>query len=139
MKPHLFSRATSPVEHVHALDLQSLTAVEVSFFVAREDNKLLGVGALRDLGDSRAEIKSMHTASIARGRGVGRRMLLHIISTARDRSITWLGLETGSMIEFGPARNLYESVGFVECEPFDRYIRNTYSTCMSMRLDTVTP
>ena len=62
-------------------------------------------------------------------------MILHLISTARDRGITWLGLETGTMAEFAPARRQYESVGFASCEPFDRYTRNPYSTYVSMGLE----
>lgn len=61
-------------------------------------------------------------------------MLEHLVATARDQGVTWLGLETGSMDEFAPARSLYQSVGFSECEPFDQYTRNPFSTCMSMML-----
>jgi putative acetyltransferase len=136
LEAHLdFSRRTSPADHVHALNLNGLSVSAVSFFAAREDDELLGVGALRELGNGRAEIKSMHTSSAARGRGVGRSMLQHLINTARHRGVTWLGLETGSMDEFAPARSLYESAGFVECEPFDRYTRNAYSICMSISLN----
>lgn len=136
LEAHLaFSRATSPADHVHALDLDGLSECVVQFFAAREDGELLGIGALRELGGGRAEIKSMHTTSPARGRGVGRSLLEHLVTTASDRGITWLGLETGSMDEFAPARSLYRSAGFSECEPFDHYTRNPFSTCMSMTLD----
>lgn len=136
LEAHLaFSRATSPPDHVHALDLDGLSADVVRFFAAREHGELLGIGALRDLGEGRAEIKSMHTTRSARGRGVGRSMLGHLVTTARNTGVTWLGLETGSMDEFAPARSLYRSAGFIECEPFDKYTRNPFSTCMSMTLD----
>jgi len=129
-----FSRAASPADHVHALDLKELSTNNVSFFVARAGSELLGVGALRDLDGGRGEIKSMHTSTTARGRGVGRALLGHLISTARDREMTWLGLETGSMDEFAPARDLYQSSGFVPCEPFGSYTRNPFSMCMGMNL-----
>lgn len=129
-----FSRATSPPGHVHALDLEGLSEDVVRFFGARENGKLLGIGALRDLGGGRAEIKSMHTTSAARGRGVGRSMLEHLVTAASDRGVTWVGLETGSMDEFAAARSLYRSAGFSECEPFEQYSRNPFSTCMSMTL-----
>ena len=135
LETHLdFSRSTSPPEHVHALDLDGLAADDVRFFAAREHGELLGFGALRLLGEARAEIKSMHTSSAARGRGVARSMLNHLIATARNEGVTWLGLETGTMDEFGPARHLYQSAGFSECEPFGDYTRNPFSVCMSTPL-----
>ena len=136
LEAHLeFSRSTSPADHVHALDLDGLSDDVVRFFAAREDGELLGIGALRELGGGRAEIKSMHTTPAARGRGVGRSMLEHLIGFAGGQGIRWLGLETGSMDEFAPARSLYRSAGFTVCEPFEYYTRNPFSTCMSMTLD----
>lgn len=135
LEAHLeLMRATSPPDHIHALDLDGLMAAEISFFTARDDGLLLGVGALRGLGEGRAELKSMHTAQAARGRGVGRMMLDHLIATAQNKGVRWLGLETGTMAEFAPARRLYLAAGFIECEPFDQYTDNAYSTCMSMSL-----
>ncbi|MEO1057554.1 MAG: GNAT family N-acetyltransferase [Actinomycetota bacterium] len=135
LEAHLeFTRGASPPDHVHALDLDGLVHESVSFFAGREDGELLGVGALRELGHGRAEIKSMHTTKSARGRGVGRAMLEHLMRTARGRNISWLGLETGSMDEFAPARRLYRSAGFSDCEPFDRYTTNPFSVCMSTEL-----
>lgn len=127
-------RATSPPDHVHALDLDGLSSESVRFFAAREGDELLGIGALRTLGHGRAEIKSMHTTSAARGRGIGRAMVDHLIATAREQGMEWLGLETGTMAEFAPARRLYEASGFAACDPFDGYTQNGFSTCMSMSL-----
>ena len=127
-------RRISPPGHVHALDLDALTRAEVTFLTARSAGELLGVGALKQLDDARAEIKSMHTASIARGRGVGRLLADHIVDLARDRGVVWLGLETGTQPEFEAARSLYRTLGFATCPPFDAYTVNPYSTCMSLDL-----
>ena len=133
LEAHLASmRRISPPGHVHALDLAGLSAPDVTFLTARTDGLLLGVGALRDLGHGRAEIKSMHTARAARGRGVGRRLLDHLLRLADDRRISWVGLETGTQPEFAPAREMYASVGFETCEPFGDYTVNPFSTCMSL-------
>jgi len=135
LESHLdLMRATSPPEHVHALEVKALMTPDITFFTARRNSELLGVGALRDLGGDRAEIKSMHTAAAARGQGVARFLLEHIIEVARSRSCTWVGLETGTMAEFAAARRLYESFGFTECEPFDGYTTNQFSVCMSLDL-----
>ena len=127
-------RRISPPGHVHALDLNGLTVPEVTFLTARCDGELFGVGALKQLDDARGEIKSMHTAEIARGRGVGRRLAEHIVRLASERDMTWLGLETGTQPEFEAARSLYRTLGFVPCPPFDDYTANPYSTCMSLDL-----
>ena len=127
-------RRISPPGHVHALDLDGLTLPEVTFLTARSDGELLGVGALKQLDEARAEIKSMHTASLARGRGVGRLLADHIVGLARGRGVVWLGLETGTQPEFEAARSLYRTFGFTTCEPFGSYTVNPYSTCMSLDL-----
>jgi putative acetyltransferase len=58
-----FAHATSPPEDVHALDLTGLLSPEISFFAARRDGQLVGIGALKELDATHAELKSMHTAS----------------------------------------------------------------------------
>ncbi|MEO1275136.1 MAG: GNAT family N-acetyltransferase [Pseudomonadota bacterium] len=69
------------------------------------------MGALRDLsalGAAEAgEIKSMHTAAEARGRGIGAALLSHILSEARARGYTALYLETGSNEGYAAARALH--------------------------------
>jgi putative acetyltransferase len=130
-----FSRETSPAAHVHALDIDRLLDPAVTFFTARRESVLLGMGAIRELDRNRAELKSMHTQRSARGEGVGRAMVQHLLSVATDRHYTWLGLETGTMDAFAPARSLYLSAGFIVCEPFGDYTDNPHSTCMSMLLN----
>jgi putative acetyltransferase len=136
LEAHLaLMRRISPPGHVHALDLGDLCVPEVTFLAARAEGELLGVGALKALGSCRAEIKSMHTARAARGRGVGRRLVERILVVAGEREICWLGLETGTQPEFEPARALYASFGFEVCEPFGGYTVNPFSTCMSLDLN----
>jgi putative acetyltransferase len=106
----------------------------VSFFSIRENGLLLGVGALKALDAENAEIKSMHTAEAARGRGVGRAMLDHLLGLARARGCKRVSLETGTMAAFAPARALYISAGFDVCEPFAGYWDSPYSVCMTLHL-----
>lgn len=135
LQAHLdFAASTSPAEHVHALDLAGLMAPGMTFCTARRGRELLGVGAVRDLGEGQAEIKSMHTASSARGQGVARLMLEHLVALARSNGQNWVGLETGTMDEFAAARSLYETFGFARCDPFDDYTDNKFSLCMSLQL-----
>jgi putative acetyltransferase len=129
-----FAREHSPPEDVHALDAAELLVDDVSFFSIRADGELLGVGALKQLDRDHAELKSMHTAVSARGRGVGRAMLDHLLAVARARGCTRVSLETGTMAAFAAARSLYESAGFAVCAPFAGYPASANSVCMTLSL-----
>ena len=126
--------AQSPRESCHAFDVSALQQPEVSFWAAWGGDTLLGVGALVDLGGGHGEVKSMHTAKAARGRGVGSAMVRHIIEAARARGFERLSLETGSMDYFASARALYARHGFVECGPFEGYVPDPNSVFMTLDL-----
>ncbi len=129
-----FAQATSPPEHVHALKPDGLLEPGLTLYGARRDGELLGVGALRGIDADHAEIKSMHTTRVARGQGVGRVVVDHLLDVARQEGYTRVSLETGTMDEFAPARALYKAVGFETCPPFENYTDNPYSTCMTIEL-----
>ncbi len=127
-------RATSPAESVHALPVDGLRADGVMFWSARAGDVLVGCGALKDLGGGHAEIKSMRTAASARGRGVGHRLLRHLLDEARRHGCTRVSLETGTQDHFLPARRLYERHGFVSVGPFGDYTLDPSSTFYSREL-----
>ena len=129
-----FARAQTPPEDAHAMDVDGLLDPAVTFFGYRATGVLLAVGALKRLDREHAEIKSMHTAQAARGRGLGRMMLDHLIAVARERGYRRLSLETGSMTAFAPARTLYASAGFELCQPFADYRMSPNSTYMTLEL-----
>lgn len=126
--------AASPPEHAFALDSGGLLDPAITFFSFRADGGLLGVGALKELDREHAEIKSMHTAAAARGRGVGRAMLNHLLGVARARDYRRVSLETGTMAEFAPARTLYASAGFSACGPFGGYRPSEDNCFMTLAL-----
>jgi putative acetyltransferase len=136
LETHLaFARATSPPEHVHALDVDGLLDPTVTFFSARRDGVLVGVGAIKQLDDLHAELKSMHTTAAARGQGVGRAMVEHLLKVAVERGNRRVSIETGTTEAFDAARALYASAGFRPCAPFGQYTVNPYSVCMTIELD----
>ena len=136
LRRHLvFANTHSPPEDVHALDVDGLLDPAVAFYSFRRDGKLLGIGALKQLDRRHGELKSMHTAEAARGLGIARAILQHLLEVSRDRGLERVSLETGSMAAFIPARTLYESVGFTTCEPFGDYAPSANSTCMTLVLD----
>jgi putative acetyltransferase len=126
--------AVTPRGSAHALDLSRLRAPEITFWSAWEGESLVGVGALRRLSGDHGEVKSMHTAETARGRGVGRAVLRHIVAEARARGMTRLSLETGAFPYFAPARALYARHGFVECAPFGDYRPDPNSVFLTLAL-----
>ncbi|MDI1241760.1 MAG: GNAT family N-acetyltransferase [bacterium] len=124
----------SPPESVHALDLIKLKQPGITFWSIWNGDDLVGCGALKELDDKHAEIKSMRTDPKYRGQGAGRQMLLHILGESRQRSYTRLSLETGSMAAFEAARRLYASHGFSECGPFADYVLDPHSVFMTIEL-----
>jgi putative acetyltransferase len=128
------ARANTEPEEVYALDVDALAEPAVTFFSYREDGKLLGVAALKRLDDVHAEIKSMHTAAEARGKGVGRALLEHLLAVARASGYRRVSLETGAGPAFAAARSLYASAGFTPCPPFGGYAPSPNSACMTLTL-----
>ena len=114
-------RATSPPESKHALDLDGLRKPEITFWTVWENQQLIGCGAIKELDPRHGEIKSMRTSASHRGKGVATFVLQHILQVAKERGYQRVSLETGSMAFFEPARRLYRSHGFQDCEPFAGY------------------
>ena len=129
-----FAYTHTPVEHAHALDLHGLLDPAITFFSARSGGKLLAIGAIRQLEPTHGELKSMHTVQHARGRGIGRAMVFHLLAVARERGYERVSLETGTMDAFAAARALYAGAGFTECEPFGDYRPSDVSTFMTIAL-----
>jgi putative acetyltransferase len=119
----------------HALDVSGLRAPGVTFWAAWEDDAVVGVGALRRLSADHGEIKSMHTAEAARGQGIGRAMVDHLIGVAREAGYRRVSLETGAGPAFAPARRLYASASFAPCGPFADYGPSPNSAYMTLSLD----
>ncbi len=130
----VFASAVTPPGHVHALAVDALLDPAITFFSARRDGELLGVGAIRRLDASHGELKSMHVVEAARGQGVGRAMVDHLLAVASERGFTRVSLETGTYRAFAAARELYTAVGFRPCPPFAYYTDNIFSTCMTIEL-----
>lgn len=125
---------TAPAESRHALDLNALRAPGVHLWAAHDDGVLVGTVALASVGPGHEELKSMRADPIRRGRGIGRALLSFAVDDARTRGVRRLSLETGSMEFFAPARTLYRTAGFVECEPFGGYELDPNSVFMTLEL-----
>ena len=131
-------REISPPESIHALGLEGLRSLDITFWSAWQEgelhSELLGCGALKALDAETGEVKSMRTVVEHRGEGVGSRILEHILQEAERRGYTSLYLETGSQPEFAPARALYEGYGFEYRGPFADYTDDPNSVFMTKHL-----
>lgn len=134
-----FAQTQTPAEHSFALDLDGLLDPAITLFSFREHGRLLGIGAIKRLDPRHAEIKSMHTAEAARGRGIGRALLTHLLEVSRGRGFHRVSLETGTTAAFAPARALYESAGFMPCGPFADYRPSEHNFFMTKGLDAARP
>ena len=132
---HGWATSQTPPEDAHALDADSLADPSVTFISLRNGGRLLGIGAIKRLDAHHVELKSMHTVEGARGQGVGRAILDHLLGIAADLGARRVSLETGSMEAFAAARALYATARFTECEPFGDYRPSRNSSFMTLYLE----
>jgi len=127
--------AETPPESIHMMPADALAAPGIDFFVLRDDGQPLAMGALKRIDAGHGEIKSMHVLTEARGRGLSRRMLDHLLAEARRAGYRRLSLETGVEGIFAAARGLYLRAGFVECPPFADYRLDPNSVFMTLEMN----
>lgn len=130
-----FALDESPPDTCHFLDVAGLKTPDISFWSAREGETLLGVVALKALDDRSGEVKSMHVAQAARGKGAGQDLMAHLIDEARSRGYRTLWLETGNTEGFQSALRLYARLGFKECPPFGCYQETDFNVFMTLDLE----
>jgi GNAT superfamily N-acetyltransferase len=93
----------------------------VAFFIVYVDGAPAGCGCIKPdegIGGS-GELKRMYVRPRYRGQGLGRLMLDHLESFARQHGITILRLETG--VYQPEAMRLYERMGYRPIPPFPPY------------------
>ena len=113
--------ASSPPGSVYALDLVALRSPDITFVTAWQGEELLGFGAMKQLDAAHGELKSMRTAAAHLRKGVGAKILEHLLALARTRGYRRVSLETGSGAAFEPALALYRRYGFTSGSPFGDY------------------
>jgi DNA-binding MarR family transcriptional regulator/GNAT superfamily N-acetyltransferase len=87
------------------------------FFVAYLHGEAIGCGAVKHHAGAPAEIKRMWIAPVARGLGLGRRLLEHLEACALTGGARVARIETSAVL--AEALALYRSAGWVEVEPFN--------------------
>ncbi|WP_299431739.1 GNAT family N-acetyltransferase [uncultured Meiothermus sp.] len=74
----------------------------------------------------------MYVRTPFRGRGLGKRLLVHLSEYAAEQGIRLLRLETG--VAQTEAIGLYEREGFQRIPPFGPYSEDPLSICMEKQL-----
>ncbi|MFS2009986.1 GNAT family N-acetyltransferase [Azospirillum sp. CT11-132] len=121
-----------PADTCHLLDIDSLEAPDVRFFVARKDGVPVGCAALRVDPTGYGEVKRMYVDPAARGHRIGDRLLTRLEEQARDEGLTALLLESG--IHQHEALALYRKAGFADRGPYACYEDNGVSVFMEKPL-----
>ena len=114
-------KSVSPEGSTHVLDIDGLKNQSIKFWSLWEDTKLVGCGALKFLSKTHGEFKSIRVADKFKKKGYGKRIIIDLLSKSKALGIQEISVETGAGEFFLPARKLFKSCGFEECEPFAHY------------------
>lgn len=114
-------------QHGLAFDIDAMIASDIGdrakfyppsgrFYLLRDGDDWAGVGALKRLDATAAEIQRMYVRPPWRGTGAGRRLLERLLDDARALGCSEVRLE--SLKSLAPAHALYRSAGFVDVPPY---------------------
>ncbi len=124
----LYSRYPEPGALVFSLESADLRDGVGALLMAVLDGEPVGCGAFRVIDDvpGSAEIKRMYVTLAGRGKKIGSALLAEVERTAA-------GIDRFAL-EFGPrqpeAQAMFESAGYVVCEPWGPFIGKEFSICM---------
>ncbi|MEM7268703.1 MAG: GNAT family N-acetyltransferase [Pseudomonadota bacterium] len=128
---HALMESLFPAETNHFLSIDALCTPDIRFYVARDEGRIVGTGALA-VKDGYGELKSMFVDPEIRGKGAGEALVTELIVRAELERLPMLKLETGSLLH--AAHRLYERAGFTRCGPFGDYEDGEFSVFMEMAL-----
>ena len=100
------------------------------FYLVRHSDQHIGVGCLKRLTPTVAEIQRMYVQPSARGLGAGRLLVEQLLADARDMQFQSVRLE--SLRALTAAHMLYRSVGFQEIEPYTENSMKDYQSPEAM-------
>lgn len=125
----------TPRQFQFQMTVEQLAETGNTLFVARDENqRAVGMGALKEHPGGLGEVKRMYTLPELRGRRIGAALLDRIESLAREKGLTALLLDTGDAEGFEPAWRLYEKAGFVQRGPFLGYPDSGYNRYYEKKL-----
>ena len=104
-------------------DLKDIThfyqANRGNFWVAKNDNTVIGTIALLDIGNNQAALRKMFVAPLYRGKefGIAQKLLASLFSWTKEKDIAEIFL--GTTEKFLRAQKFYEKNGFIEVNKND--------------------
>jgi putative acetyltransferase len=128
----ILARYPNPEDNFFELSEDEVREGHGAFVIARRDGAAIGCGAVRRIDGATAEIKRMYVSKVARGAGLGRKILDVLESHARALGVVRLVLETGE--KQPEAIALYLRAGFLEIPYFGEYSDSKESVCYEKRL-----
>ncbi len=88
LKKHFIElRSVSPEGSTHVLDIPGLKVPSIKFWSLWNENDLVGCGALKFLDKQHGEFKSIRVADKFRGKGMGEKIISHLIREAKEIGI----------------------------------------------------
>ena len=125
----------SPLEFQFKMTVEQMAGSDTTLFVARdEDNKAVGMGALKVHSPVMGEVKRMFTDPAVRGKRIGSALLEAIVKLAREKGLDVLMLETGTGPGMAEAHRLYIRSGFAPRGPFLDYPDSEWSAFFELPL-----
>ena len=115
----------TPPEFVFHMTVEQMAEPATTVFIARDEGKAVGCGALKRHEDGIGEVKRMYTRPSHRGRRIGAEIVQRIEAAAREEGLTRLVLETGD--QHPAAWAVYERAGFTRCGPVLDYPDSKWS------------
>ena len=128
-------RAASPEGSAHVLDIPGLKDQSIKFWSLWCNKELFGCGALKFLDKHHGEFKSIRVHNNFRGKGIGIKIIHHLVDEAKKLKINKISIETGAGDFFIPARKLFNNCGFKPCPPFAHYKEDVNSLYLTKYLD----
>jgi tRNA pseudouridine38-40 synthase len=98
-------------------ELKSLHKTYLKIFLAKKQEKVCGIVALKKLNNSEAEIKRLYVRGAFRGYGIGEALFLKVINEAKEQGFKVVKLDTLARLK--EANYLYLKAGFLETRPYN--------------------
>ena len=114
-------RSVSPKGSTHVLDIDGLRNPSIKFWSLWQQDKLIGCGAIKFLSNEHGEFKSIRIVDEFKRKGLGKKIIGHLIKKAKLNNLKKISVETGTGEFFKPARILFKKTGFKKCKPFAHY------------------
>lgn len=99
-------------------------------YLAYWKDKLAGCVALRQIDETRCEIKRLYVRMVFRGCGIGGRLVDQVIADARQQGYRYILLDTYPFLKRAIA--MYRKRGFYE---IDKYLESPIDSTIYMQLD----